>query len=452
MTSTRPLNARDRNECNENAFAIISQLLVEQSVKSVKIREMMFDWLVNTNHEDAFITLHNLMEHRYARKLMLKHMPVVQTNALSSNPKLVVVSLAILFKLCRNGDQICIESNVLTHAIRLCFDGVVPALTVTSIFPYVHANTIARSIINMKPIDALCDDALYLIECLIISVPRDQFKYIAWICENAVMKKYLDAPPNEARQPISDMIKKLYRSFTMTQFANEVMRVATTQDAFESVLLIRRYVEVSVETLKTLCKAEEWKPFCEVLVNYAQTESDMARGVATFILLHIIVSCIPVHIPNEIIDVLRNEIQRNPNIFQFLTTDKEEQLVHIIQIGKLLKVADMHKYTNMLNLVREEKLQTQSMRDIGIASYEIPDAFKCPITLEVMRDPVVASDGHTYERESLIRILKETRVSPLTRETLQPNIVVPNINLTKRIKEFVPDVCRMVKRIKKNEE
>ena len=30
----------------------------------------------------------------------------------------------------------------------------------------------------------------------------------------------------------------------------------------------------------------------------------------------------------------------------------------------------------------------------------------CPITLELMRDPVMAADGHTYEREALLRWLK----------------------------------------------
>ena len=32
----------------------------------------------------------------------------------------------------------------------------------------------------------------------------------------------------------------------------------------------------------------------------------------------------------------------------------------------------------------------------------------CPITLELMRDPVMAADGHTYEREALLRWLKST--------------------------------------------
>ena len=35
------------------------------------------------------------------------------------------------------------------------------------------------------------------------------------------------------------------------------------------------------------------------------------------------------------------------------------------------------------------------------ASAGIPDAFLCPITLELMTDPVFALDGHTYERSAI---------------------------------------------------
>ena len=30
------------------------------------------------------------------------------------------------------------------------------------------------------------------------------------------------------------------------------------------------------------------------------------------------------------------------------------------------------------------------------------DSLLCPITLEIFRDPVVAKDGHTYERQAIV--------------------------------------------------
>ncbi|KAL7544782.1 hypothetical protein ACHAWF_008148 [Thalassiosira exigua] len=50
----------------------------------------------------------------------------------------------------------------------------------------------------------------------------------------------------------------------------------------------------------------------------------------------------------------------------------------------------------------------------------------CPITGQPMSDPVVAADGHTYEREAIARWLRESDRSPLTGETLAHAELVPN--------------------------
>lgn len=49
---------------------------------------------------------------------------------------------------------------------------------------------------------------------------------------------------------------------------------------------------------------------------------------------------------------------------------------------------------------------------------------RCPVTLELMKDPVIAADGFTYERFAIEQWFKEHVTSPLT------NAVLPNTNLT----------------------
>jgi hypothetical protein len=54
------------------------------------------------------------------------------------------------------------------------------------------------------------------------------------------------------------------------------------------------------------------------------------------------------------------------------------------------------------------------------------DDLTCPITLELLRDPVLANDGRIYEREAIIKWISENGTSPFTRqplciEDLQPN-------------------------------
>ncbi len=70
---------------------------------------------------------------------------------------------------------------------------------------------------------------------------------------------------------------------------------------------------------------------------------------------------------------------------------------------------------------------------------EIPNEFLCPITLEIMQDPVIASDGHTYERSAILQHISlhaEYPRSPLTRDVLQSNILISNNNLVKMIEDF----------------
>ena len=70
---------------------------------------------------------------------------------------------------------------------------------------------------------------------------------------------------------------------------------------------------------------------------------------------------------------------------------------------------------------------------------DTPPDFLCPITCEVMTDPVVAADGHSYERDAIIKWFGQNMVegnglkSPLTNEILTSAHLVPNTTLKKMI-------------------
>jgi hypothetical protein len=82
------------------------------------------------------------------------------------------------------------------------------------------------------------------------------------------------------------------------------------------------------------------------------------------------------------------------------------------------------------------KAERQARRaSLGLESVEPPDEYRCSITLELMRDPVVVSDGHSYERASIEQVMRGSGLSPRTREVLNPNIIVSNRALRTRIEE-----------------
>ncbi|MBA0672602.1 hypothetical protein Goklo_029084 [Gossypium klotzschianum] len=70
-------------------------------------------------------------------------------------------------------------------------------------------------------------------------------------------------------------------------------------------------------------------------------------------------------------------------------------------------------------------------------SLVIPHEFLCPITLEIMRDPVIVASGQTFERESIQKWFDSNhRTCPKTRQTLAHLSVAPNYALKNLITQW----------------
>ncbi|EOD27237.1 hypothetical protein EMIHUDRAFT_64467, partial [Emiliania huxleyi CCMP1516] len=67
---------------------------------------------------------------------------------------------------------------------------------------------------------------------------------------------------------------------------------------------------------------------------------------------------------------------------------------------------------------------------------EPPADFICPITTEVMRNPVMAADGHAYERSAIERWLATKSTSPMTGEELQHTCLADHHMLRRMIREW----------------
>lgn len=69
---------------------------------------------------------------------------------------------------------------------------------------------------------------------------------------------------------------------------------------------------------------------------------------------------------------------------------------------------------------------------------EIPPHFLCPISLQLMRDPVTISTGITYDRESIEKWLFsfKNKACPVTKQILQNSDLTPNHTLRRLIQEW----------------
>jgi len=66
--------------------------------------------------------------------------------------------------------------------------------------------------------------------------------------------------------------------------------------------------------------------------------------------------------------------------------------------------------------------------------------FLCPLTMRVMINPVIAGDGHTYERDEIQKHIDLQMISPLTGDRLPFKHLIPNIVLKKLIENMAPDL------------
>ena len=146
---------------------------------------------------------------------------------------------------------------------------------------------------------------------------------------------------------------------------------------------------------------------------------------------------------STVVERLSEYISKHPYLFAFECDDNPTILRRIIQVGTRLNVPipRLKPYQDRLNFVKQLEKSQQRLHAVGLQDWTPPDAFCCPVTMELMRDPVVASDGFTYERDTLTKLLTTTRCSPLTRETLNRQIMIPNINLKKRIRDLPHELC-----------
>jgi hypothetical protein len=92
----------------------------------------------------------------------------------------------------------------------------------------------------------------------------------------------------------------------------------------------------------------------------------------------------------------------------------------------------------LTSLLEHEKKQVKTLADDL-------DVIKCPppedycdmiFTLEVMRDPVVAADGFTYENEAILKWFQHHCTSPTTGTLLPNRMLIPNNSLKSHINQW----------------
>ncbi|KAM9011968.1 WD repeat, SAM and U-box domain-containing protein 1 isoform 2-T3 [Ara ararauna] len=97
-----------------------------------------------------------------------------------------------------------------------------------------------------------------------------------------------------------------------------------------------------------------------------------------------------------------------------------------------LKIESLGLRRKLLQKIEELRMKTTSV------PITIPDEFLCPITRELMKDPVIAADGYSYEKEAIENwINSKRRSSPMTNLPLPSPMLTPNRTLKMAISRWL---------------
>ncbi|CAK7349413.1 unnamed protein product [Dovyalis caffra] len=87
--------------------------------------------------------------------------------------------------------------------------------------------------------------------------------------------------------------------------------------------------------------------------------------------------------------------------------------------------------------LKELKVKRRSLSLRLRETLSCPEEFKCPLSKELMRDPVILATGQTYDRPFIQKWLKGgNRTCPLTQQVLSHTILTPNLLIREMISQW----------------
>eukprot|EP00210_Caulerpa_lentillifera_P006978 g6673.t1 len=87
----------------------------------------------------------------------------------------------------------------------------------------------------------------------------------------------------------------------------------------------------------------------------------------------------------------------------------------------------LNKHMVVQNVDEKDVRVESAERKLRSLQAELNHCICCPITMDVMKDPVIAADGYTYERKTIEQWLRQKKESPVTRQPMSSSVLIPNM-------------------------
>ena len=115
---------------------------------------------------------------------------------------------------------------------------------------------------------------------------------------------------------------------------------------------------------------------------------------------------------------------------------------HIEEHGRMFEAMQVHEASGGSGGAAASSSSPRSAAEFeperqAAGALVVPEIFLCPITTELMRDPVSTVDGLTYERSAIETWLATNDTSPLTGKQLASPLLIPNVLVRGEIRELL---------------
>ncbi|KAI3760181.1 hypothetical protein L1987_50572 [Smallanthus sonchifolius] len=221
----------------------------------------------------------------------------------------------------------------------------------------------------------------------------------------------LDVAVNEAREFIENWSFHMSKIYGVVQSKHLISKIQ--RDSIKICENVYRSLESSSSTTSTSTLADI-QHFMEELNNLkSEIAAEKLEETLNFINEQKVP---PYELIMEIIELLQLS-SGHELLKESLAVEKE--YIKINQPNQIDYISDLVFH------IRETMVNLESFKAINGVS--VPSYFICPLTLQLMFDPVIVSTGQTYERDSIQKWLNNGLLRcPVTRQTLSHKNLIPN--------------------------
>ncbi|KAL1559273.1 E3 ubiquitin-protein ligase pub1 [Salvia divinorum] len=178
------------------------------------------------------------------------------------------------------------------------------------------------------------------------------------------------------------------------------------------------------------------------LIRAAVTNNEGSRkskGFVDLVRVRDSLSSIGVNSPEQIaqeVTKLEAEAEKQAGTGGLVVVSNINSLISLISISKTSVEENSTAHVDL----KKRKVPTSNHQDQSFSSFmavSVPDEFRCPISLDLMNDPVIVASGHTYDRSSIAQWINSGHhTCPKSGQRLIHMALIPNYALRSLIQQW----------------